>query len=126
MSQYNINYSRVAAMPALVRSFCFSNEAWVVGGAANFLLGFGADLPRDWDVLVPFWQWGVACRSIPEGSLTNSHGGVKLVVGDVRIDVWGGDVGWFLSQVPTYPAMAVHPKTMTWLLAGDNVQRVKA
>lgn len=121
--EHPIVYGRVAAIPVVVRAFCFSNEGWVVGGAAKYLLGLTTEPPRDWDILVPLWQWGVACRSIPEGSPTNSHGGVKLTMDGVEIDVWGGDIGWFLGQVPSYPAYAVHPKTMTWLMAGNGVTR---
>lgn len=121
-----INYSRVANLPALVRSFCHSNEGWVVGGGASYLLSISENIPRDWDVLVPFWQWGLACKTIPEGSLTNSHGGVKLVSGDLKIDVWAGDIGWFLAQVPSYPSYAVHPKSMTFLAASKQVMRVKS
>lgn len=82
-----LNYNKIAKLPALVRSFCFSNEAWIVGSAALYLLDLKDDHPRDFDLLIPFYQWGVACRSIPENSPTNSHGGVKLISDGCAIDV---------------------------------------
>lgn len=110
-----LNYSKIAALPALVRSFCFSNEGWIVGSGAKWLLDLRTEPPRDFDVLIPFYTWGIACRSIPEGSLTNSHGGVKIRSDGLEVDVWAGDIGWFLAQVPLPPAYAVQPKTMTVL-----------
>jgi hypothetical protein len=121
-----LDYNKVSVLPPLVRAFCFNNEAWVVGSAALYLVGLKPDVPRDWDVLVPLWSWGVASRTIPEGMLTNSHGGVKLKDGNTVVDVWGGDIGWFLAQVPSYPAYAVHPKSLTWLSASDQFARVKS
>lgn len=121
-----INYNKVAALPHVVRSFCYGHEAWIVGSAATYLLDLKDDGPRDYDILVPLWTWGVACRSIPEGSSTNAHGGVKFSVGGASVDVWGGDIGWFLAQVPAVPAYAVHPKSMTWLLAERSQTRIKS
>jgi hypothetical protein len=119
-----IDYYRISDLPALVRSFCFSNDGWIVGSGAAYLLGFN-EAPNDWDILIPFWQWGEACRSIPRGMLTNSHGGVKIPIGNTSIDVWAGDIGWFLSQVPTMPAYAVHPKTLVFLTSSNTIRRIK-
>lgn len=121
-----LDYNKVAGLPALIRSFCFSHEAWIVGSAANWLLGLRFDEPRDYDLLIPFYQWGSACRSIPEGSPTNSHGGVKISSDGIALDVWCGDIGWFLGQVPSVPAYAVNPKTMTFLKAARDQKRVKS
>lgn len=121
-----LDYNKVAKLPALVRSFCFNNDGWIVGSTANWLLGLKGDDPRDYDILIPFYTWGVACRSIPEGSPTNSHGGIKISSDGVIIDVWGGDIGWFLGQVPQTPAYAVHPKTMTYLTADRKYSRIKS
>lgn len=119
----DIKYVRVAALPTIVRTFCYSHDAWIVGSGAEYLLGLKTDTPRDWDILIPFWQWGIACKTIPEGSITNAHGGIKLKNDDVWVDVWAGDVGWFLSQVPSYPAYAVNPKAMIFLSADSKVAR---
>lgn len=125
MSKPVLNYNRVAALPALVRCFCFNNEGWVVGSGALWLLNLKDDEPRDYDIIVPFYQWGNACRVIPEGSPTNSHGGIKITTDSVKIDVWCGDIGWFFGQVPATPAYAVSPKTMTFLSASRDQVRVK-
>lgn len=120
-----LNYHKIAALPAIIRTFCFSHEAWIVGSAASFLLDLKDEMPRDWDILVPFWTWGVACRTIPEGTPTNSFGGLKVTSDGYKIDVWSGDVGWFLAQVPNLPAYAVHPKSFTWLAASRQLRRIK-
>ncbi len=121
-----IDYNKVARLPALVRAFCYNNEAWIVGSTALYLLGLKQDDPRDYDLLVSFYQWGVACRSIPENSSTNSQGGVKVVSDGVVINVWAGDIGWFLGQVPNMPAYAVQPKSMTFLKAARDQKRIKS
>jgi len=117
-----VNYDKISQLPALVRSFCFNNDGWIVGSGAAFLLDL-AEEPRDWDVLIPFWSWGTACLTIPKGTPSNSFGGMKLDAGGVSIDVWAGDVGWFLAQVPKYPAYGVHPKSMVHLVASNAVRR---
>lgn len=119
-----LDYYKVSILPPLVRSFCFSNDAWIVGSGAKWLLNIKQDAPRDWDILVPFYAWGIACRSIPAGAVTNSNGGIKLQDHETFIDVWAGDIGWFLGQAPS-PAYAVYPKTMTFLTASRELLRVK-
>lgn len=124
-----INYARVAALPLPVRAFCYSNDGWVVGSGAAYLLDLKEDLPRDWDVLVPLSEWPRACKSIPAGSETNSHGGVKVVIEEypprLIMDVWGDDLARFLVQIPAsmLPAYAVHPRTMTFLQVEQKVKR---
>ncbi len=119
---HKINYARVAALTALVRSFCYGHDGWIVGSGAAYLLDIkDVEYPRDWDILIPFWTWGIACKTIPEGSPTNSHGGIKID----NIDVWAGDIGWFMTQVPALPAYAVHPRSMTFLVASKNILRNK-
>lgn len=120
-----IDYNKIASLSALIKSFCFNNEGWVVGGGALYLLGLQEKRPRDWDILIPFYQWGLACRSIPENSLTNSQGGIKIISDNIIIDIWCGDIGWFFGQVPTVPAYAVSPKFMTFLQADRQMVRVK-
>lgn len=120
-----VNYAKVALLPALVRAFCYSHEAWIVGSSAAYLLDTGVDYPRDWDVLVPFWHWGVACKMIPKNSPTNSHGGIKIDSAHSQIDVWAGDIGWFLAQLPTMPGYAVQPKSMAHLVVSRDFHHDK-
>ena len=112
-----INRDKLTSLPAIVRSFVYQNEGWIVGSGASFLLDVTENSPRDWDVIIPFWTWGRACRTIPDGSTTNDLGGAKIVSGELSVDVWAGDVGWFLSQVPSHPAYAVHPLSLTYMEA---------
>ncbi len=121
-----IDYNRVAALPASIRSFCHNNDGWIVGSGAQYLLSIKDNLPRDWDLLIPFWTWGMACKTIPEGSPTNSQGGIKLLIDGLSIDVWAGDIGWFMAQIPNQPAYAIHPKSMTYLTSGKESKRVKS
>jgi hypothetical protein len=121
-----VSYTRVAALPAVVRGFCHSHGGWVVGSGAAWLLGLGQGRFRDWDVLVPLAEWPVACKSVPEGTPTNSQGGLKVALpGGMTLDVWGDDLARFLGQVPDayLPAYAVHPRTMTAVVASRNVRR---
>lgn len=119
-----LNYHRIAALPALIRTFCYSHEGWIVGSAATYLLDFDNPTPpRDFDILIPFYTWGLACRCIPEGTPTNSFGGLKVVSDGCTIDVWAGDIGWFLAQVPKVPAYAVHPKSFSFLTVDRGCEK---
>jgi hypothetical protein len=120
-----LNYHKIAALPTIVRSFCYSHDAWIVGSGAEYLLDIKELAPRDWDLLIPFWCWGTACKTVPAGTPTNSHGGIKLTENGLSIDLWAGDIGWFLSQVPTYPAYATYPKSPTFLIASQQLKRQK-
>lgn len=124
-----VKYKRVAELPVVVRGLCHSHGSWVVGGGARYLLGLTDETPRDWDILVPLAEWPVACKSMPEGTPTNSQGGLKLDLGPaLSVDVWGDDLARFLIQVPAayLPAYAVHPRSMTSLCVGRSVERHKA
>lgn len=120
-----IYYNKVAKLPPMVRSFCYNNDGWIVGSAALYLLGLKEDDPRDYDILIPFYMWGQACRSVPVGTPANSFGGFKMTDGGIVIDVWCGDIGWFLGNVPDTPSYAVNPKAMTFLVASRDMKRVK-
>jgi hypothetical protein len=114
---YKIQLERMGKLPAMIRSFCFNNEGWIVGSGAMYMIGLKEDMPRDWDILIPFYEWGKACLSIPRNSPSNSFGGIKIISDEHEIDVWGGDIGWFLGQVPNYPAYAVSLSKLTTLEA---------
>lgn len=121
-----LNYNKVAALPSLIRGFCHSHDGWIVGSGALYLLDLKSEFPRDWDVLIPLWTWGIACKTIPEGTPTNSHGGIKIKEGELSVDVWAGDIGWFLAQVPSHPAYAVHPKSLTFICSSKELTRIKS
>jgi len=121
-----LNYNKIAGLPHVIRSFCYGYDGWIVGSAASWLLDLKPDQPRDFDILCPFYTWGQACRTIPEGSVTNAFGGIKFAVEGVTIDIWAGDIGWFLNQVPELPAYAVHPKGMSFLTVSRDTKRIKS
>jgi hypothetical protein len=70
--------------------------------------------PRDYDVVVPFYNWGPAAALIPEDARPNTFGGWKCVVrfgykegvsrklkqavNWAEIDVWPGDIGWLFQR----------------------------
>jgi len=113
-----LDYDKLAMLPLAVKMFCRNNRGWIVGGAARWLLGRADEPPRDWDIIIPLAEWPAAAGSIPRGSVTNSHGGVKLVADGAQIDVWPGDIGAFLGQIPfDNRAYAVHPSTTTVLIS---------
>lgn len=112
-----IIYERVHQLPPIVRSFLFSHEGWIVGSTAQWLLGEKEEDPRDYDVLIPSWEWGKASMSIPPGTPANANGGFKMTLEDgKRLDVWTGDIGWFLAQVPDeYARVSIQPITRSIL-----------
>lgn len=116
-----LKYARVALLPPLVRAVCYNNDAWVVGSGALYLTG-GAP-PRDWDLVVPLDQWCAACKVIPKGSVTNSHGGARIVTDWMTVDVWCGDVARFLCQSPEPAPCAVSPKLNAVLFAARGNDR---
>lgn len=41
------------------------------------------------------------------------------------IDVWAGDIGYFIGHANSYPQFAVSPKFMKFIVGNNQVQRVK-
>lgn len=120
-------------LPHLVRVFCMNHEAWIVGGAAHSIVFPAENRPiRDYDLLIPSWQWGSACVMIPKGTPANSFGGFKIAllgkdgVKSLDVDVWQGDIGWFLANAPRQqlkgPRMALQPVTETVLFAKYSLE----
>ena len=106
-------YDRLRELPALVRSMCFSHDAWIVGGAAVYLCGLSNTYPRDWDVIVPPSRWQAACKSLPYKSQINTMGGVKVIGVGFEMDVWASDLGQhFAESFGDFDLVAVFPKTM--------------
>lgn len=120
MSELNILYPRIGLLPTVARAFVYTHDGWVVGSAARYLLGLVDSTPKDIDILVPFYEWGRACLVIPKGTASNSFGGFKLEKQQVYyqdaiyvfdIDVWPGDIGWFLANSKLFDGFAVQVKT---------------
>lgn len=114
-------YHRFNKLPLIVRSFCFQNNGWIVGGAAKYLLGIYTDPPRDYDILIPLEHWDKACKTIPLGSTTNSFGGIKLRVDGVEVDIWGDSLSNFIETQNTWPNYAVNLNQFTQLVFDRQV-----
>lgn len=81
-------------MPKIVCALTHNHDAWVVGSAAD---PQNAN-PRDYDVQVPFSEWGKAAHLIPADAKPNAFGGWKCVSDGVEVDVWPGELGWIMRQ----------------------------
>ncbi len=112
-----INYKLIGPLPPIVRALVYGHDAWIVGGAAKYMLGLVAEPPKDWDVLVPFHRYETAARLAPKGSLTNTFGGINIQSDGFEVDIWPGDVGHHLAQTPEENPVAVHLQTQTTLQA---------
>ncbi len=102
---FNLDPSRNKGLPSIVKKLTHGFDAWIVGSAADPT----NDSPNDFDVQVPYSSWGQACMLIPKTATINAFGGMRFEEGGVQIDVWPGELGWFLQR----PACrwAWHPKT---------------
>ena len=81
-----------AQFPKLVVALVNNFDAWIVGSGANP----DVTKPRDYDVIVPHWNWGPAAHLIPPDAVVNSMGGFKCVQDGIEIDVWPGSVEWVM------------------------------
>jgi len=116
MTELQVKYDRLKFLPPVARTLCFNHDGWVVGSTAAYLIGINNEIQRDLDILIPFYEWGNACKIVPAGTPANSFGGFKLKSDDVEIDLWAGDIGWFIAQVPKKPVYAVQIKSYTVLV----------
>jgi hypothetical protein len=81
-------------LPELVAKLTHAHDAWIVGSAANP----DNKTPRDYDVQVPYSEWGKACMLIPKDAKRNSFGGFKCQCEGLEIDVWPGELGWIMQR----------------------------
>lgn len=114
-------------LPHFVRILAWQHDAWLVGSTARKLvLGEDVSNTRDWDMLVPIYEWPKACLLVPPKTRANSFGGFKVTDHhtEAEIDMWAGDVGWFLDQSPEMNRIfALHLKTGTYLEANRQNRR---
>lgn len=103
------DYTRLRDMPVIVRALAFNHEAWVVGGAAEYLVG-AIDELRDWDVIVPIRNWTDAQHLIPYQTPSNTFGGHKIDVNGIDVDVWAEDLDHFLMTATKGIKIAVQPR----------------
>lgn len=108
---FKFKYETLKDMPILVRSLVFNHSAWIVGGAAKFMCGLTSGLPKDWDLIVPPYEWVRASKLFPTGSCVNTMGGIKVINDGCVIDIWASDLGdHFLNSYGPYELLAVSPK----------------
>lgn len=99
-----------ATLPRIVLALTHNHRAWIVGSAAD---PKNKD-PRDYDVIVPYSEWGAAAHLILSNAEVNSFGGWKLsvkfgykknvsrmfkaAVRWIEIDVWPGELSWVMER----------------------------
>lgn len=91
--------------PATVAKLVTYCDAWIVGSGAKPI----PDVPRDWDVAVPFFEWNRAAAMIPADAKPNSFGGWKFEEGGCVVDVWPDDIGKIMTNAMTTHVW--HPKS---------------
>jgi hypothetical protein len=123
METLKIHYDRYKGAPRAVQGFCFGQGAWVVGSAAQYLLGLRSEC-RDWDLQVPFERWYEAIPHVPDTAVRNTFGGWKYQLPEgVELDLWPGTLQHLLTHAHQYPQYAVHPGTWTWVHAHQGLQK---
>lgn len=80
--------------PKLVLALTHAHDAWIVGSGADP----DNEIPRDYDVVVPFSNWQEASMLIPMDAAPNHFGGWKCMSEQVEVDVWPGDIGWIMQR----------------------------
>lgn len=103
-----INHNRVKALPTVVRQFLYISNGWLVGSGAPYLIGTTDDIPKDWDIIVPFKYWNKTVFCLIENATVNSKGGVRIITDEVKLDMWPGELDWYFRQIPHFPAYAVN------------------
>lgn len=94
-----------------VRILCWNHDAFIVGGAVDFLIGKTSIEPKDYDVIVPLEEWRKAkMLLIGKDVKLNSFGGLKLTENGINIDIWPDDAA---LVVINYKASCniLHPKS---------------
>lgn len=84
-------YQRCATLPVAIKSFAVQG-CWLIGGAVRYMLGDTDELPRDWDIVCPFYLWANVAVTLPKNAAANSFGGLKFVSDGVEIDIWPGEI----------------------------------
>jgi len=110
-------------MPTIVRTMCWSFDAWIVGSAApKIFKKQELDAGTDFDVIVPPKNWNKATLClVPYHPVINSFGGWKIVETPVIIDVWPDTLNdYFLRVQFSSEPDAFHPKTGIFLSSSYN------
>lgn len=108
------NYNKFSNAPDIVRTLCLNYSAFIIGSAAKYLLD-EEDSFRDWDIVVPLSQWGLAQRLIPKDATHNTFGGSKVILHEKStnrthfIDIWAADISFVMDNNKDSIFYMVHP-----------------
>lgn len=110
------NYNKFSNAPDIVRTLCLNYSAFIIGGAAKYLLD-EEDSCRDWDIVVPLSQWGLAQRLIPKNAIHNTFGGSKIILEKNKtftiifesVDIWSADISFVMENNKDPIFYIVHP-----------------
>lgn len=90
--KYDPTKPRKDNLPELATKLCYTASGWVIGGAAR------EQEPKDYDILIPFAYWHIACQLIPRDAHPNTFGGWKCESGGKIVDVWPADLGILMQD----------------------------
>lgn len=93
-------------IPSLVQNLVKHCDGWIIGEAAE---PEAPTLVEHYQVIIPPQYWEQAAGYIPKKIKLNELGGLELMIEDVKITMWTGDIHqMFTSQLFTF---AWHPKS---------------
>ena len=118
-----IIYDRLRILTPIARSLVYTHDSWIVGGCANYFIDESISFVRDLDIIVPFYEWGLACKMVKAGTPSNSFGGFKVIDDGLEIDMWCGDIGYLIANSPQKPIYAVHPRTYTIITGNFGLEK---
>lgn len=111
--------ARAYLLPRIVHSLVhIGSGSWIVGSVADPNKTFDAqNLPKDYDILVPYSEWLAVSMQLPnQGTVVGMtrFGGFRMRLNtDEMLDIWPGELSAFFLNPPT--KYAWHPKSMTLL-----------
>lgn len=105
------NYKKFSNAPHIVRVLCQNHSAFIIGGGAKYLMDY-SDSCKDWDIVVPLSQWGLAQRLIPKEAIHNTFGGSKIIDESYVVDIWGMDLSQVIISSPEENFYLVHPQSL--------------
>ena len=78
-------------IPSKVLKLLYDFNGWLVGSSVD------KQNPKDYDILIPFSEWSKACICVPNDATKNRFGGWKFKEDGIEIDIWPGDLSWFVT-----------------------------
>jgi hypothetical protein len=96
-------------MPPIIRTLCWSYDAWIVGSTATSLIKHHR--PQDWDIIINIELWNKCALFLSANPVVaNSFGGWK--VPHINADVWPDTLNnYFLRCQKSIDCAAYHPQS---------------